>query len=195
MITMKPLSYDTSLFNESISQKTWDCHYHKHYATYVKNTNDLIQGTQLSDKNIFDIVQFAQGKNEYQKLFNNAAQVFNHEFFWDSLSPNEDEHHIPSALLSIIERDFQSLENFYDTFNRCAGAQFGSGWVWLVSDNGVLKIVSTGNADIPSCQLLACVDVWEHAYYLDYQNRRLDFVDYILRHVFNWRFVWENYQR
>ena len=193
-IQMQQLPYELTDLEPIISKKTLEFHYGKHYATYVKTTNDLIAGTPFENKSLNEIIEATTKKSEHKKLFNNAAQVFNHEFFWNSLTPIEENKKISPALSEKIIESFGLLETFYEEFSKAAVAQFGSGWVWLVSDGNVLKIVSTSNAELPPSHLkpLLCLDVWEHAYYLDYQNRRADFADAIIRRLFNWKFAEEN---
>lgn len=193
-IQMKQLPYEPTDLEPIISKKTLEFHYGKHYATYVKTTNDLIAGTPLENKSLDEIIQATQNNPEYKKLFNNAAQVFNHEFFWNSLTPIEENKKISPALSEKIIESFGLMETFYEEFNKAAVSQFGSGWVWLVSDGNTLKIVATSNAELPTTPLkpLLCLDVWEHAYYLDYQNKRADFANNIIRHLFNWKFAEEN---
>ena len=197
ILQMKPLAFDMKALEPYISEKTFEFHYGKHYATYVQNTNDLIAGTPMQDMDLISIIHHCAGQSEYQSLFNNAAQVFNHEFFWNSLTDSAEKRIIPVALADKIVRDFKSYDDFANTLLQTAVRQFGSGWAWLISDNGVLKVVSTSNAMLPMGQgvkSLLCIDVWEHAYYLDYQNRRADFVKAVIG-LLNWQFAWENYNK
>ena len=197
ILQMKPLAFDMKALEPYISEKTFEFHYGKHYATYVQNTNDLIAGTPMQDMDLISIIHHCAGQSEYQSLFNNAAQVFNHEFFWNSLTDSAEKRIIPVALADKIVRDFKSYDDFANTLLQTAVRQFGSGWAWLISDNGVLKVVSTSNAMLPMGQgvkPLLCIDVWEHAYYLDYQNRRADFVKAVIG-LLNWQFAWENYNK
>ena len=197
ILQMKPLAFDMKALEPYISEKTFEFHYGKHYATYVQNTNDLIADTPLQDMDLISIIHHCAGKSEYQSLFNNAAQVFNHEFFWNSLTDDAEKRIIPAVLADKIVRDFKSYDDFANTLLQTALKQFGSGWTWLISDNGVLKVVSTSNAILPMGQgikPLLCIDVWEHAYYLDYQNRRADFVKAVIG-LLNWQFAWENYNK
>ena len=197
ILQMKPLAFDMKALEPYISEKTFEFHYGKHYATYVQNTNDLIAGTPMQDMDLISIIHHCAGQSEYQSLFNNAAQVFNHEFFWNSLTDSAEKRMIPTVLADKIVRDFKSYDDFANTLLQTAVRQFGSGWAWLISDNGVLKVVSTSNAMLPMGQgvkPLLCIDVWEHAYYLDYQNRRADFVKAVIG-LLNWQFAWENYNK
>ena len=197
ILQMKKLTFDVKALEPYISEKTFEFHYGKHYATYVQNTNDLIAGTPMQDMDLISIIHHCAGQSEYQSLFNNAAQVFNHEFFWNSLTDRAEKRMIPTVLADKIVRDFKSYDDFANTLLQTAVRQFGSGWAWLISDNGVLKVVSTSNAMLPMGQgvkPLLCIDVWEHAYYLDYQNRRADFVKAVIG-LLNWQFAWENYNK
>lgn len=197
MIEMKKLPFEMNALEPYISERTLSFHYGKHYATYVKNTNDLIAGTDLENAALEDIVSAAAGEASLKGLFNNAAQAWNHEFFWNSLTEKEENKTIPEPLMRQILKDFGSLSVLLEEFKKAAVAQFGSGWAWLVFDKDKLKIVSTGNAFTPlttdEMVPLLCIDVWEHAYYLDYQNRRADFVDGVLNHCLNWAFAAQNF--
>lgn len=195
-IQMKELPYHIGALEPIISARTMELHHGKHYATYVKNTNDLIAGTPLEDKDLDYIVRFAAGKPEYQSLFNNAAQAFNHAFFWNSLTPLPQKRALPNGIADKITQDFGSLEAFKEAFQKAAVSQFGSGWAWLIAQEGTLKIVTTSNAHLPLGQgikPLLNLDVWEHAYYLDYQNKRTDFAKQVIDGLLNWQFAWDNY--
>ena len=190
MIDMKKLPFEMNALEPYISERTFSFHYGKHYATYVKNTNDLILGTDLENATLEDIVLATAGDASKTGLFNNAAQAWNHEFFWNSLTDKEENKVIPEVLMRQILKDFGSLAVLLEEFKKAAVGQFGSGWTWLVFEKDKLKIISTSNAFTPlttNDQVpLLCIDVWEHAYYLDYQNRRVDFVEGILNHCLNW---------
>ncbi len=196
-IQLPNLPYTMNALEPYISEETLTYHYGKHHAAYVKNTNDLINGTDLDNNSLTEIILTAASDTIYTNLFNNAAQSFNHEFFWKSLSPTKTE---PSQkLLDRIKTDFGSLEEFKAAFLKLALSQFGSGWAWLVSDNsGVLTIMTTSNAGTPITRSginpLLCLDVWEHAYYLDYQNRRADYLKAIIDNLLNWEFASQNFQ-
>lgn len=172
-----------------ISQETMDYHYGKHHAAYVANLNKLIPGTEFEDMNLEDIVKKATGP-----VFNNAAQHYNHSFYWNCLSPNAGGE--PSgALADAIKRDFGSFAAFREKFTSAAVTLFGSGWAWLVRDSGgKLSVESTSNAGNPlkdgKKPLLTC-DVWEHAYYIDYRNVRASYVEAYWKLV-NWGFVADN---
>ncbi len=189
------LPYDKTALEPTISAKTLEFHHGKHHQAYVTNLNNLIKDTPLADKSLEDIIAAAAADlPAKQGVFNNAAQVWNHSFFWNCMKPNGGGK--PSgALLSKIEAAFGSYEKFAEEFKAAAVGQFGSGWAWLVDDKGTLKITKTANADLPMAhgqKALLTVDVWEHAYYLDYQNRRPDFVQAFLDKLVNWDFVAKN---
>ena len=197
MIDMKKLPFEMNALEPYISERTFSFHYGKHYATYVKNTNDLILGTDLENATLEDIVLATAGDASKTGLFNNAAQAWNHEFFWNSLTDKEENKVIPEVLMRQILKDFGSLAVLLEQFKKAAVGQFGSGWTWIKIKKDKLKIISTSNAFTPlttNDQVpLLCIDVWEHAYYLDYQNRRADFVEGILNHCLNWSFAAQNF--
>lgn len=172
-----------------ISKETLEYHYGKHHQSYVTNLNKLTEGSDLADKSLEDLI-----KSESGGLFNNAAQIWNHTFYWNSLSPNGGGE--PSGdLLDAIKRDFGSFEDFKQQFTACAATTFGSGWAWLVKhDDGQLEIVSTSNAANPMTEgktpVLTC-DVWEHAYYIDYRNARPKYLEAFWQLV-NWDFAGTN---
>lgn len=191
------LPYAETALNPHISDRTLSFHYGKHHATYVTNTNNLIKDTPFAGKSLEDIITETAGDAGKVGLFNNAAQVWNHTFFWHCMKPNGGGQ--PSGTLGQkIDAAFGSFDKFREEFKTAAVTQFGSGWAWLVEDQGQLKIVKTANADLPMAhgqKALLTVDVWEHAYYLDYQNRRPDFVQTFLDHLVNWDFVQENLEK
>jgi Fe-Mn family superoxide dismutase len=189
------LPYDKSALEPHISARTLEFHHGKHHNTYVVNLNGLIKDTDLATKSLEEIIlAAAKDLPAKQGLFNNAAQVWNHTFFWNCMKQGGGGK--PSgAVLARIEADFGSYEKFAEEFKNAALTQFGSGWAWLVLDGGKLKIAKTGNADLPMAHgqtALLTVDVWEHAYYIDYQNRRADFVQAFLDHLVDWSFVEKN---
>ena len=186
MIELPKLPYKRDALEPHISQRTIDFHYGQHHAGYVKNLNNLIENSRFENMSLEDIIKNSEGS-----IFNNAAQVWNHTFYWNCMTPDIDS--MPQAqLLKIIERDFGSFENFKHLFIKQAATLFGSGWLWLVkNDNGKLLLMQTSNAETPLTHeglkpLLTC-DVWEHAYYLDYQNRRADFIDVFINNLANWQ--------
>lgn len=195
-ITLPPLPYAYDALAPHLKDLSY--HYDKHHRGYVNNLNKLIEGTSFATLDLESIIQAAAGQSQHVGIFNNAAQVWNHTFYWSCMKPRGGG--VPSGpITSALERAFGGYDGFVDAFSQAATTQFGSGWAWLVADAaGVLSIMKTGNADLPLVHgkkaLLTC-DVWEHAYYLDYQNRRADYVDVFLKHLINWDFVAENFIR
>lgn len=191
-----PLPYADNALEPYMSANTFSFHYGKHHAAYVTNLNKLIEGTELANKPLEEIVvtSFKEGKTP---IFNNAGQVWNHNFFWQSLKPGGGG--TPSgALADKINSDFGSFDKFKEEFKNAAATQFGSGWAWLVVDNGTLKVTKTPNAENPVVHgqtPLLTLDVWEHAYYLDYQNKRPDFISTFLDNLVNWDFAAENLKK
>lgn len=191
-ITLPNLPYADDALAPHISKETLEYHYGKHHAAYVTNLNKLIAGTDFEGKSLEDIIMASHGKAEYAGIFNNAAQVWNHTFYWNSMKPQGGG--VPTGdLAQRIERDFGSFDAFKAAFKEACVTQFGSGWGFLVEDSqGKLSILKTSNADTPMVHgkkaLLTC-DVWEHAYYIDYRNRRPDYVETFLNHLVNWDHV------
>lgn len=188
---LPPLPYAADALEPHMSANTFSYHHGKHHAAYVNKLNGLIDGTDLADKSLEDIIQATAGKADAKGVFNNAAQVWNHTFFWNSMSPNGGGK--PSGKLAeMIDASFGSFDAFADAFKNAGVGQFGSGWAWLVVDGDALKIVTTANAETPITDglkpLLTC-DVWEHAYYLDYQNDRPGFLGVFLEKLANWDFA------
>lgn len=188
------LPYAKDALAPYISANTLEFHHDKHHQTYVTTLNNLTKDSPLAGKSLEDVIQEAAGDPAKAGLFNNAGQVWNHNFFWNCMKPGGGGK--PSdSLASAIADTFGSYEKFAEEFKNACVTQFGSGWGWLVAENGRLKVAKTSNADLPLVHgqraLLTC-DVWEHAYYLDYQNRRPDFVQAFLDHLINWDFVAEN---
>ena len=190
MFKLPTLNYELDALVPYISKNTMEFHYLKHHQTYVDNLNKLIAGTEFENMALEEIVQKTAGKPEYTAIFNNAAQVWNHTFFWNCMRPNGGSRP-QGRLLEDIIKTFGSYEDFCKEFKAAALAQFGSGWAWLVRRaNGGLEIMKTANADNPlahGLEALITIDVWEHAYYLDYQNRRGDFIDAFLNHLVDWK--------
>ncbi len=188
------LPYAKSALAPHISENTINFHHGKHHQAYVTNLNNLIAGSDLADKSLEEIIAISAGDNNKAGIFNNAAQVWNHTFYWHSMKPNGGGK--PSGkVLDKITSDFGSFENFVTEFKSAGATQFGSGWAWLVLDEGKLKVVKTGNAQTPltsQAKPLMTMDVWEHAYYLDFQNARPSYIDTFLNHLVNWDFVAEN---
>lgn len=188
------LPYADHALEPVISANTLHFHHGKHHQAYVDNLNKLIAGTGLAQLPLEKIVRETAGKPDQVAIFNNAAQAWNHAFFWSSLKPGGGGEP-PAALKKRIDASFGSLDACKKELLAAALAQFGSGWVWLVADGDALKVVKTGNADTPlagGLKPLLTVDVWEHAYYLDYQNRRADFVGAVLDKLVNWEFAAAN---
>jgi Fe-Mn family superoxide dismutase len=184
------LPYAADALEPFISQKTIEFHYGKHHQAYVNNLNNLIEGTEFADADLETIIKKSEGG-----IFNNAAQVWNHTFYFMSFSP--DGGGAPSGdLAEAINKTFGSFEAFKEAFNKAAATLFGSGWAWLVKDvGGDLKIVQTSNAANPMTEgltpVLTC-DVWEHAYYLDYQNKRPDYISHFWN-IIDWRVIEERF--
>jgi superoxide dismutase, Fe-Mn family len=194
---LSPLPYDEDALAPAISARTVGFHYHKHHETYVETLNKLVAGTRYADMKLEQIVRTTAARETEQekKIFNNAGQVWNHDFYWRSLSPHAS---IPDGKLAqAIERDFGGLDALFKQFAAAGTEQFGSGWAWLVSSAGKLSIAKTGNALDPMARHTNClltVDVWEHAYYFDYQNVRAKYLEAVLGKL-NWEFAAENLAR
>lgn len=186
---LPPLPYQLNALEPYISEQTMSYHYGKHHKAYIDNLNKLIQGTKFANMPLEEIIVETSGKNEFSGVFNNAAQTWNHTFFWNTMKPNGGEE--PTGeLKKKIDRDFGSYDKFKTEFATAATTQFGSGWAWLAEDkNGKLQIMKTANGDNPIAHGLIPIiglDVWEHAYYLDYQNRRTDYINNYLDHLVKW---------
>lgn len=180
--------------NQSISAKTLSFHYGKHHKGYVDNLNKLTAETEYAGLPLEKIITTTAGKPEKVAIFNNAAQTWNHTFYWNSLKPNGGGQP-PAALLQKIDASFGSLDACKKELAGAGVSQFGSGWAWLVLEGGVLKVMKTTNADGPlttGLKPLLTIDVWEHAYYLDYQNRRVDYANLVLDRLINWEFALQN---
>jgi Fe-Mn family superoxide dismutase len=194
MFTLPTLPYADTALAPVISANTLGFHYGKHHKTYVDNLNNLVKGTDLEGQSLEAIVAATAGKADKAGVFNNAAQVWNHTFYWNCLRQNGGGAP-PPKLAPMIDAGFGSFENFKKEFAQACVTQFGSGWGWLVADGGVLKVVKTANAEVPFTKgqkPLLTIDVWEHAYYLDYQNRRADYVNAVIDKLLNWHFAEEN---
>lgn len=181
------------LASSGMSAETLEYHYGKHHKTYVDNLNKLVAGTDLENQSLENVIQssFKDGK---VGIFNNAAQIWNHTFFWNGLKPNGGG--LPTGdLAARIDKDFGSFAKFVEELSNAALTQFGSGWAWLVEDNGTLKVMKTPNAENPMVhgkKALLTIDVWEHAYYIDFRNARAGFVKNVLEKLVNWDFVAAN---
>ncbi|MFA4942445.1 MAG: superoxide dismutase [Patescibacteria group bacterium] len=190
MFTLSSLPFSPQALEPHISAKTLEFHYGKHHQAYVDNLNKLISGTDLESKSLEEIIISSFNQAENVAIFNNAAQVYNHDFYWQSLSPQIVTPGL--EMMALINDSFGDLEKFKEQFLALALSQFGSGWAWLIIEEGKLKLIKTTNADTPIAhgqKPLLVIDVWEHAYYLDYQNRRADYVKNILDNLLNWNFA------
>ncbi|MDQ3469478.1 MAG: superoxide dismutase [Actinomycetota bacterium] len=184
--TLPDLPYDTNALEPHLSAETFEYHYGKHHKTYVETLNKLVEGTPQADASLEDVIMNSEGK-----LFNNAAQVWNHTLYWNSMAPAGGG--APSgAAGDAVNEAFGSFDDFKKQFKEAATGQFGSGWTWLTLDGGTLAISATSNADLPmkhgQTAVLTC-DVWEHAYYIDYRNARPDYVGVFLDHLINWKLL------
>jgi Fe-Mn family superoxide dismutase len=191
---LPPLPYPKNALEPYTSARTLEFHHGKHHHAYVTTLNKLVEGTPLERMSLEELVRTTYKDEAKTKVFNNAAQVWNHTFFWNCMKPKGGGQ--PSGpLAEKINQAFGGFDKFKEQFKQAAVTQFGSGWAWLVADGGQLKVTKTPNAVNPMAQgqtaLLTC-DVWEHAYYLDFQNRRPDFVDTFLNNLVNWDFVAQN---
>ncbi|GAB4167279.1 MAG: superoxide dismutase [Thalassobaculales bacterium] len=188
---LPPLPYATNALEPHMSAHTFSFHHAKHHNAYVVNLNNLIKDTPLAGESLEAIIKASAGDAAKAGIFNNAAQVWNHTFFWNSMKPGGGG--APTgAIAAKIDSDLGGYDKFREAFKTAATTQFGSGWAWLVLDGGTLKVTKTGNADLPMVhgqKAILTIDVWEHAYYLDFQNRRPDFVDAYLNHLVNWDFA------
>lgn len=189
-----PYSSD-ALESSGMSAQTFSFHHGKHHAAYVTKLNGMIEGTDLAGKSLEEIITATVGDPAKSGIFNNAAQVWNHSFFWKCMKPGGGGQPTTGALADKINADFGSYDKFVEEFKNAAATQFGSGWAWLVLDNGTLKVTKTPNAENPitaEATPLLTLDVWEHAYYLDFQNARPGYIQNFLEKLVNWDFVAEN---
>ncbi|MBC7710474.1 MAG: superoxide dismutase [Rhizobacter sp.] len=192
--SLPPLPYADTALEPLISANTLSYHYAKHHKTYVDNLNKLVEGKDLASMSLEQIIMASSGKADMAGVFNNAAQVWNHTFYWNSLKPNGGGKPT-GAIAAAIDKDLGGYDKFKADLSAAAVTQFGSGWAWLVSDAGTLKIVKTGNAEVPLTKgqkPLLTIDVWEHAYYLDYQNLRAKYVETLIDKLLNWDFANQN---
>jgi len=190
--TLPPLPYDKNALAPHITAETLEFHHGKHHNAYVTNLNKLLEGKPEANKSLEEIIMNSEGG-----VFNNAAQIWNHTFYWNSMKPNGGGQ--PTGdLLAAINRDFGSFDKFKEEFTAAATTQFGSGWAWLVLDKGKLAVTKTGNADLPmkhGQKALLTIDVWEHAYYIDFRNLRPKYIETFLNHLANWDFALENLKK
>jgi len=191
VFALPTLTYSMEALEPYISARTMAFHYTKHHQGYVDNLNKLVAGTALAGRPLERVVVECAGGAD-TAVFNNAAQAWNHAFFWRSMKPGGGGPPLAGRMMDLITKSFGSFDQFKNAFMAAAAAQFGSGWIWLVQENDALIIVKTSNSDTPIVRgqtpLLTC-DVWEHAYYLDYQNRRKDFVQAFIEHLVDWEFA------
>jgi Fe-Mn family superoxide dismutase len=192
-IDLPELPYALNALEPYISLETLQLHHGKHHVGYVKKLNELIDGTEFADKSLEEIVVATNGVEKHKQIFNQAAQAWNHCFLWRSMEPGATGT-ASRAVAARIKTDFGGPAEFEDAFTKKAMAQFGSGWAWLVDKDRKLEIVTTSNAETPMGapklgKPLAVLDVWEHAYYVDYRNRREEYIQAFLKHLINWRFV------
>ncbi|MBD1867911.1 superoxide dismutase [Oculatella sp. FACHB-28] len=192
---LPPLPYDYEALAPHVSSDTLKFHHDKHHAAYVTNFNKMVEGTELASQSIEEVIKATYGDSSKTGIFNNAAQAWNHTFYWNCMKPNGGG--TPTgALADKINADFGSFDKFKEEFLAAGGTQFGSGWAWLVLDKGTLKVTKTPNAENPIAlgQVpLLTMDVWEHAYYLDYQNRRPDYAKTFVDSLINWDYVAEQF--
>lgn len=194
VFALSPLPYAEDALEPSISARTLRFHYGKHYKGYVDTLNQLVAGTPFAGMSLEQIVLSTASEPEHAAIFHNAAQAWNHAFYWRSLGPRGS---VPSAALKArIDASFGDAEALKKELATAATTQFGSGWAWLVLEGAKLKVVKTDNAQTPLTEHmkpLLTIDVWEHAYYLDFQNRRADYVSGVLEKLINWQFASENF--
>ena len=190
---LRELPYAQDALAPVISAQTLGFHYGKHHQGYVNNLNKLLPGTPFAGRSLEEIVCRTAGKAEHAALFNNAAQVWNHAFYWRSLMPVGKDRSVSAGLSAAINKAFGSMAACNAALSEAALAQFGSGWAWLVAERGQLRVVKTPNAETPLTRSgvtpLLTIDVWEHAYYLDWQNRRADYVKAVIEQRLNWAFA------
>jgi len=188
------LPFESNDLEPNMSARTLSFHHGKHHAAYVNNLNTLLEQSDLQKKSLEDLISLTHNDKGNTGIFNNAAQVWNHSFFWHCLSPNGGGKP-KGRILDLIDDSFASFEKFKEEFKKSATTQFGSGWAWLLEKDRKLSIVKTANAETPITEgykaILTC-DVWEHAYYLDFQNKRPDYVDTFLDKLVNWEFAESN---
>lgn len=188
------LPYDYNALEPYMSARTLEFHHDKHHAAYVNNYNKMVQDTEMAEMSLEAVIKAVFNDPQKVGIFNNGAQAWNHTFYWNCLTPSGGG--VPGgSLAEKINSDFGSFDQFKESFKTAAATQFGSGWAWLVLENGTLKVTKTANAENPIAYgqtPLLTLDVWEHAYYLDYQNRRPDFIQTFLDQMVNWEFVSQN---
>ncbi len=190
---LQDLPFSLEDFNSGFSQETFDYHYKKHHATYVQNLNSFMKNDTSFHNHTLEQIMFKSYESQNMQYFNNAAQIWNHSFFWQSIKPNGGGR-APEKIASIIKDSFGSYDAFVEEFISTSLKQFGSGWSWLVFADKKFRIIKTSNAEFPMLfnnevfPILTC-DVWEHAYYIDYRNRRRDYVESYIKNMINWEFA------
>ena len=191
------LPFAESALAPVISARTMALHYGKHHATYVKKLNELVAGTRYAELPLEQVIAATAGNAETAKIFNNAAQTWNHTFFWDCLRPGGGGQP-PRELARTLEQSFGDYSRFKEKFAQAAVDQFGSGWAWLVARGDKLEVISTSNAQTPlamGATPILTIDVWEHAYYVDYENRRPEFVNAVIDKLLNWDFALQQLEK
>ncbi|MEH2382453.1 MAG: superoxide dismutase [Nostoc sp.] len=191
----EPLPFEKDALEQyGMKAETFEYHYGKHHKAYVDKLNELTKDTELADKSLEEVIKISFKDSSKVVIFNNAAQVWNHTFFWNSLKPAGGGTPTDEVAAK-IDKDFGSFDKFKEEFSNAATTQFGSGWSWLIDDGGTLKVIKTPNAENPLAhgqKALLTLDVWEHAYYIDYRNARPAFIKNFLENLVNWDFVAEN---
>jgi superoxide dismutase, Fe-Mn family len=191
-IELPPLPYEKNALAPHITAETLEFHHGKHHNAYVVNLNNLIKGTDLESKSLEEIIKISTGDAAKAGIFNNSAQIWNHTFYWNSMKPNGGGKPT-GAIAAKIDADLGGYEKFVELFTAAATTQFGSGWAWLVlNKDGKLEVTKTANADLPSAhgqKALLTIDVWEHAYYIDFRNLRPKYIGTFLESLVNWDFV------
>ncbi len=196
-ITLTQLPYPYDALKPYVSRKTLEIHHGEHHRAYVEKARSLAREVRLGDRSLEQIIQQTAGKERHRALFNSAAQAWNHDFYWCSLTPKGGGTPY-GAIGKWVDTDLGGYDTFAKQMEEAAAGQFGSGWVWLVIDENKLKVTATSNADTPLARgqtPLLTIDVWEHAYYLDYRNRRAGYVSDVIRHLLNWNFANRNLSR
>jgi Fe-Mn family superoxide dismutase len=197
MFTLPPLPYAENALAPVVSANTLSFHYGKHHKAYVDNLNNLVKGTEYESAPLEKIIRETAGKADKTGIFNNAAQVWNHTFYWNCLKAGGGGK--PTGRIAqMIDSDLGGYDSFKKEFATACTTQFGSGWAWLVVEGGKLRLAKTPNAEVPftrGATPLLTIDVWEHAYYLDYQNRRPDYANAVIDKLLNWDFATENLSR
>jgi Fe-Mn family superoxide dismutase len=189
--TLPPLPYPGNALEPVISEQTLSFHHGKHHKTYVDTLNKLVAGGPFANLSLEELILRTVGHEQHAAIFNNAAQAWNHAFYWHCLTPRGGDS-VPAPLQAKIKAAFGDLAALKREFGKAAIEQFGSGWAWLVLDGSDLRVIKTSNGDDPlpkGMKPLLTIDVWEHAYYLDYQNRRADYVHALLDKLMNWEFA------